>query len=56
MAGAVSLSVKEVDLQETLTLLSERLDLLAPNPQLQQPPWLPPDHPLVEASDCASKQ
>ena len=51
MAGAVHLSVKELDLQETLTLLSERLGLPLPVQELLHPPWLPPGHPLVEVSN-----
>ena len=48
MAGAVSLSVKEVDLQETLTLLAERYGHVPPDPAAPFPPWLPDEHPLSE--------
>ena len=48
MAGAVSLSVKEVDLQETLTLLAERHGHQPPDAALTFPPWLPDEHPLAE--------
>ena len=49
MAGAVHLTVKEADLKETLQLLSLRHGLEPPYPELQQPPWVPPNHPLAEA-------
>ncbi len=48
MAGAVSLSVKEVDLQETLTLLAERHGHQPPDAAAPFPPWLPDEHPLSE--------
>ena len=48
MAGAVSLSVKEVDLQETLTLLAERHGYEPPEPTAAFPPWVPDEHPLAE--------
>ena len=48
VAGAVSLSVKEVDLQETLTLLAERHGHQPPDAAAPYPPWLPDEHPLSE--------
>jgi len=48
VAGAVSLSVKEVDLQETLTLLAERHGHQPPDAAAPFPPWLPDEHPLAE--------
>ena len=41
--------MKEADLKETLQLLSLRLGLEPPYPELLQPPWVPPNHPLAEA-------
>ena len=52
MAGAVSLSVKEVDLQETLTLLAERHGHQPPDAAAPFPPWLPDEHPLSEVRMC----
>ena len=48
VAGAVSLSVKEIDLQETLTLLAERHGHEPPDAALLFPPWVLYDHPLSE--------
>lgn len=49
----MNLSVKEVDLKETLELLAGRHGLQPPYPERTEPPWLPPDHPLVQA--CTSQ-
>jgi hypothetical protein len=48
VAGAVSLSVKEVDLKETLELLAERHGHEPPDAASAFPPWVPDEHPLSE--------
>ena len=48
MAGAVSLSVKEVDLKETLELLAVRHGHEPPDAASVFPPWVPDEHPLSE--------
>ena len=54
MAGAVKLSVKELDLKETLQLLAERHGLPGPPADLQFPPWVPHDHPFAEVGSAAA--